>query len=565
MTRCRLASLASLALVLVPLACGGDGSANADGSSSSGDAESSSDTSTPADSSSGAAESSTGELCGNGVVDEGEKCDGTDFDGNTCESQGFLHGELACTGNCKGFSTAGCVVSECGDGMITGNELCDGELLGDATCVTQGFLAGTLACRAGCDGFDTDQCDPNICGNGTIESPEDCDGEALADTTCVDLGFDEGTLGCQADCTFATFACISYTCGDGSINGATEQCDGADIGAATCADGGYGPGTVGCTESCTLDFTGCCGDGNQGGAELCDGTDFAGETCASQGDFDDGPLACAPGCDAIDTSACTLCGDGVAEGNEGCDAADLLGQDCTSVPGGFVAGTLSCSPSCQLDTSDCNYCGNAIIDAGEDCDGEFLGVPDCLALGHTGGLLACAADCGYDESLCTDYPAPAADELVIVEIMRDPTAVPDPNGEWFELYNPGAATYQLYGCTFHDDGADSFDVGFDLLIGPGASLTFARSPGPGFTPDYVYTGMTLGNGDDALELACGGVTVDRVAWSNATFPAPVGASMQLDPLATSTTDNDDGGNWCAASSVYFMGDRGTPGTDNDGC
>lgn len=507
------------------------------------------------------------EPCGNGMLDPGEVCDGAVFDGDlTCVTQGFLSGELECAPNCLNFGTSMCVLSVCGDDAIDGEELCDGTDLGDETCITQGFLAGTLACDPACDGFDTSACEPNICGNDIIEPTEWCEGDDLADTTCLDLGYDEGALACAADCSFDETGCITYVCGDDAINDDNEECDGADLGGTVCADGGFGDGAVTCSDRCTLDFTGCCGDLNQGGAELCDDVDFGGQTCADLGDFDDGVLVCAPTCDAIDTSGCTLCGDGAAEGNEGCDAADLLGNSCTTVPGGFVGGVLVCGADCQLDTSGCNYCGNNLVDAGEDCDDEDLGVGDCLSLGYTGGLLGCASDCSYDESLCTDFPPPGTDDLVITEIMRDPIAIGDPNGEWFELFNPSPdTTYQLFGCSVQDDGGETFDVASDLTIEPGARLTFGRSISPGFVPDFVYGNMVLGNADDELELVCGGVTIDRVAWSNATFPAPVGASMELDPLSTGAVDNDDGSNWCAAGDVYFMGDLGTPGTANGGC
>ncbi|RMG97849.1 MAG: hypothetical protein D6705_07590 [Deltaproteobacteria bacterium] len=47
---------------------------------------------------------------------------------------------------------------ECGDGMKNGNEVCDGADLGGETCFTQGFSAGMLACTPTCDAFDTSAC-----------------------------------------------------------------------------------------------------------------------------------------------------------------------------------------------------------------------------------------------------------------------------------------------------------------------------------------------------------------------------------------------------------------------
>ncbi|MBX7078470.1 MAG: hypothetical protein K1X88_04715 [Nannocystaceae bacterium] len=452
----------------------------------------------------------------------------------------------------------------CGNDVREGDEVCDGSDVGDATCESEGFVGGTLACNAQCDGFDTSGC--TSCGNGMIDAREDCDGDDLGDNACTDLGFDEGTLACDASCVFDTSACVAYSCGDGAINGETEECDGTDLNKASCDAAGFGAGEVSCTDRCVLDFTACCGDGNVGGSETCDGDDLAGNSCATQGDFDGGVLGCSEACDGFDVSGCTLCGDGAAQGSEQCDGDDLLGNDCTTVPGGFVGGSLACAPDCGFDTSGCNFCGNDIVDAGEQCDGTALDGADCLTLGHTGGVLGCDAACGYDESQCTDFPLPGVEAVAITEIMRDPSSIPDPGGEWFEIYNPSLTeTYQLRGCLFQDDGVDNFDITSDLVIGPGELRTFGRSDNPGFVPDYVYDGLALGNSADELELFCVGNSVDRVAYDDMDFPDVSGAAMQVDPVATNAVDNDNGSNWCAAMTPYFMTDLGTPGLANDSC
>ena len=47
-------------------------------------------------------------VCGNNTREAGEICDGTDLDGQTCISQGFPGGDLACQTNCQAFDTSGC-------------------------------------------------------------------------------------------------------------------------------------------------------------------------------------------------------------------------------------------------------------------------------------------------------------------------------------------------------------------------------------------------------------------------------------------------------------------------
>jgi hypothetical protein len=52
-------------------------------------------------------------VCGNNEVQTGETCDGTNFDGNTCEALGFSGGSLTC--NACELDTLSC---ECGEGYI---------------------------------------------------------------------------------------------------------------------------------------------------------------------------------------------------------------------------------------------------------------------------------------------------------------------------------------------------------------------------------------------------------------------------------------------------------------
>jgi hypothetical protein len=49
------------------------------------------------------------ELCGNGVIDGAEECDGADLGGNDCTSVGQLSGTLACYANCT-FNLEGCAL-----------------------------------------------------------------------------------------------------------------------------------------------------------------------------------------------------------------------------------------------------------------------------------------------------------------------------------------------------------------------------------------------------------------------------------------------------------------------
>ncbi len=244
------------------------------------------------------------------------------------------------------------VPTTCGNGIVDDGEMCDGADVGGATCIGEGFESGTLVCADDCSGFDTSVC--GICGNGDIDGDELCDG-SLGGESCVSQGFDSGSLECGADCySFDTSACGE--CGNAIIDG-TEICDGNNVSGMDCEDLNYDSGSIGCASNCTgYDFTSCgvCGNGIVDGEDVCDGAALGGETCQTQG-FDSGSLACDAACGAFVTAACGTCGDGILDPSETCDSDLLDGESCESL--GLVGGNLACSASCQYDVADCDIPG----------------------------------------------------------------------------------------------------------------------------------------------------------------------------------------------------------------
>ncbi|MEL6586284.1 MAG: lamin tail domain-containing protein, partial [Pseudomonadota bacterium] len=210
---------------------------------------------------------------------------------------------------------------------------------------------------------------------------------------------------------------------------------------------------------------------------------------------------------------------------------------------------------------------------------RFATAPDFEAPGDVGGDnvydLTVTADDGNGGVVTGDLAVTVTDvdevpplaSLVISEVMQNPSAVSDSDGEYFEIYNAGATAIDLNGYTVRDNDVDSFviDNGGPLIVEPGAYLVLGTNgdmaTNGGVPLDYEYSGMFLSNSADELVIVdTFGREVDRIEWDGGpNWPDPNGASMELTDLAA---DNNDGGNWTTAVATFGDGDQGTPGAAN---
>jgi hypothetical protein len=159
----------------------------------------------------------------------------------------------------------------------------------------------------------------------------------------------------------------------------------------------------------------------------------------------------------------------------------------------------------------------------------------------------------------TDSPG-----LVISEFMVNPSAVSDTAGEWVEIANTSNAPLPLDGCRLLRDGS-GFTIEDGLIVPANGFLTLANGATPGFTPGYVYSGMTLPNSAGfTLTLECAGTAVDAITIDPSTWPLASGISAALDVSALSSTKNDAASAWCLSTKSYGV-DFGTPGSANDAC
>jgi hypothetical protein len=298
-------------------------------------------------------------------------------------------------------------------------------------------------------------------------------------------------------------------------------------------------------------------------------------------------------CTDIDECAANPC-----DPNATC--ANLAGSFSCTCPGGFSGDGTVCSDidECATGADNCSLnasCSNLAGSFSCTCETGYLGdgvtcsdIDECSSgsdncsanatCTNTPGSFSCACDTGYvgDGVTCTlGRRPPAAGEVVISEIMQNPSAQLDSDGEWFELYNASSATLDLTGCrviSSSGSGADEFTILSIGDMGPGDYFVFARSASFGAFYDYTYNGLiNLNNTSDDLEIRC--VTqsgfeqlIDAVAWDDgATFPDPVGASMNLSAALLNAASNNLGSNWCEGTAAYYLTDLGTPGSANRSC
>jgi len=340
-------------------------------------------------------------ICGDGIVDPGEDCDGDpccaadctfavvgttsddgDFctDGDACDGAGVCDpggprncsDGIGCTVDACDSANATCVHtpddSACADDGLfcNGAELCDA--VNDCTSAGNPCDAGTVCNDA------TDTCDPETaCGNGVVDPGEECDGGAC----------------CAADCTFEVAGTV---CDDGDFCTSGDACDGAGAcqagGPTDCSDG------VGCTvDTCDSANAACVhtpDDGFCDNGTFCDGVEICdpANDCTSPGD----PCPAGTMCDEA-TDACQPiagCGDGILQTGEQCDDGNTADGDC-------------CSAACQYEVAGSLCDDGQFCTAGEVCDGAGAcgdGQPiDC------GDGIACTDDaCDEANATCVHTP-----------------------------------------------------------------------------------------------------------------------------------------------------------------
>jgi Lamin Tail Domain len=156
--------------------------------------------------------------------------------------------------------------------------------------------------------------------------------------------------------------------------------------------------------------------------------------------------------------------------------------------------------------------------------------------------------------------------VVITEIMIDPYHVSDTYGEWFELYNNGNVSVDLTGWSVSTSSLPEYTINgtAGMILEPGQYIVLGNSDDEavngGYTPDLVYERLSFYTTGHLDLYDAKGALHDGVAWNSTNFPVSTGGSIAL---KTASLDNSIGSNWCESSTVFGLGDMGTPGLPND--
>lgn len=244
--------------------------------------------------------------------------------------------------------------------------------------------------------------------------------------------------------------------------------------------------------------------------------------------------------------------------------SDKVGNLCDNCPATANADQKDVNGNGIGDVCDSSAtCGNKIVEAGETCDDGAKVAGD-----------GCDANCQTEST--GNEPSPG--DLVITEIMVDPSAVNDDKGEWFEVKNVSSKAFDLKGMVVQGAStSDKFTVTMNLTIGAGKTLVFAVSSDPAVngnvSAQYQYSASAFPQSNsnvDVIDLQWKGVSIDKVQyqWGATATGWPVkqtGATLQLSNSKTSANLNDTPANWCLASKAWSGADLGSPGTDNAEC
>lgn len=157
-------------------------------------------------------------------------------------------------------------------------------------------------------------------------------------------------------------------------------------------------------------------------------------------------------------------------------------------------------------------------------------------------------------------------DLVVTELMIDPTACADGVAEWIEIYNAADGPVDLAGMVVRDEAGTTGTIGVRSIVEAGDYAVLGTSTATSFcvasaADPVAYYGSTpqLNNTGDLVRLEDGaGRTLDVIPRLRS--PSP-GVSIALDEPNPDAGLNDAAASWVASTAPIGL-ERGTPGAPN---
>ena len=159
---------------------------------------------------------------------------------------------------------------------------------------------------------------------------------------------------------------------------------------------------------------------------------------------------------------------------------------------------------------------------------------------------------------------PIGSSLVVGELLVNPFATSDDNGEWFELVNVSEADTVDLGGVQVSSGSDTFIFKSRLLLEHGERVVIGLNGRPSLNGNvFIGAGAPwedfgMSNSSSSLIVRAPNSSVlDSVNWGAGGFAVVAGSSAERKDLLAATSPS----NFATATSTWAGGDKGSPGEE----
>ncbi len=520
---------------------------------------------------------------GDGFADCRDACDDDDDDNYGVTNSSATSCVTASGASC--VQDAACTATDCNDNASTCTTDCSTDSDGD----------GFADCRDACDDDDDDNYGVTNTAASTCVTATGA--SCVQDTVCTSTDCNDNASTCTTDCSTDSdgdgFVDCRDACDDddddnyGTVNAGAAGCltaSGAScIQDAACLAPDCNDDASTCTTDCSTDSD---GDGFVDCRDACDDDDrdnYGNTNSSATSCLTSAGASCVQdaACTATDcndsASTCTTVCTGDSDGDGFVDCLD----GCTDVDLDDYGMTNSSATSCSTGSG---ACAEAAACLDTDCDDTDVDVNPGLDEGVTEALTIDAVDNDCDD-IYDEYLIEAGD-LLITEIMVNPTGSVETDTEWFEIYNNSGVDLILGDGWSFTSGSASHVITTVLPIEAGGYLLFARNTlatnhglgtiledfeyGTGGSSDVSFSNSSA----DSLEFifdSYGGATatISSRSWGTGSGISPSsGASIQLDLDGTYPADPSLAAGWCNSTQRIDSNpalDFGSPGSANEAC